>query len=237
MSNTPAQNSQANPIKRTVSSPHKMLQEMVNHKIAGHLVVYDPQDLSVAWQLYVGDNCLHYATSAIKQTERLSCLLQQYQPDLAPLELSKGNEYDSICGLLHSNRLLLLELQQLLVNLTQEALVHVLTLTDAPIQYSKNPQLLDPILVSTPLPDLLLRLERSVHQWQRLRPYFSSPFTRLYLAAQNLDHFFDFWEHSEDSSKVGQFFRSQQLSFWIRTLNQKNRSIKHPCCWAKTPCY
>ena len=212
MSNTPADNL-VNLTLGTLSSPHKILQEMINHKISGRLVIYDPQDLSIAWQLYVGDNCLHYATSAINQTDRLSCLLQQYQPDLAPLDLHKGNEYESLCGLCASHQLLLPELQELLVNLTQEALVQVLTLTNAPIQYSKNVQPLDPILVSVPLPDLLVKFQRSVYQWQRLRPYISSPFSRLYLAPQSLDNFFDYWEQFQENTNAEQFIKSQQLPF------------------------
>lgn len=221
MSNTPARNPEVNPAKRILGSPHKILQEMINHKISGRLVIYDPQDLSVAWQLYLGDNCLHYATSAIEQKERLSCLLQQYRPDLPRLELQKGNEYDSLCIWWSSNKLPLTELQQLLVHLTQEALVHILTLTSAPIQYSKKSQLINPMLISVPLPNLLLTLQRAVYQWQRLRPYFSSPFTRLYLAPPHLDQFFEFWEQSQDNPTVGEFLNSQQLPFWIRTLNQK----------------
>ena len=220
MSNTPADNL-VNLTSGTLSSPHKILQEMINHKISGRLVIYDPQDLSVAWQLYVGDNCLHYATSAINQTDRLSCLLQQYQPDLAPLDLHKGSEYESICSLHTSKHLSLPELQQLLVDLTQEALVHVLTLTNAPIQYSKNVQLIEPILVSVPLPNLLLKLQRSVYQWQRIQPYVYSPFARLYLAPQSLDNFFDYWEQLQENTNAEQFIKSQQLPFLIRTLNQK----------------
>ena len=220
MSNTPTRNPEVNPTKRTLGSPHKILQEMSNHKISGVLVIYDPQDPSVAWQLHVGENCLHYATSAIEQTERLSCLLNQYRPDLATLQLPKGKEYESLCSWWRSNKLLWPELQQLLVHLSQEALVHVLTLTSAPIQYVKSNQL-DPILVSLPLPDLLLTLQRSVYQWQRLRPYLPSPFARLYLAPQNLDYFFDFWERSQNSPKVSQFLNCQQLPSWIRTLNKK----------------
>ncbi|MBO9998699.1 MAG: response regulator [Cyanobacteria bacterium SID2] len=167
---------------RTVAHPRKAIKHLVAKQASGCVTVNDPEDRTVHWQIFLRGGQLTYATSVGRKSERLQCLIRSIQPTLAKLEFSDdSNEYAEICQWWHGNGLPMSKLRQLLMRLSLEAMVHVLAMTKAPIEFEKGSKV-DPILIETPLSEIPAPLWQMALQWQQWRSSVPSPFTRLYLA-------------------------------------------------------
>ncbi|MBF2099037.1 MAG: response regulator [Gloeomargaritaceae cyanobacterium C42_A2020_066] len=204
---------------KTIAPPFRAVQEMASRGLSGRLTVYDPQNAGVAWQLYMGGDRLYYASSTLGQTDRLGYLLPHLRPDLSPpASFPEGFEYDSVRQ--WCTHLALSELRTLLTQLSQEALVHALSIPKADLEFQRNLQP-DPILISPPWHDLAVAARPAIQQWQRLRPHISSPLARLYLEPRQIDALCHRWEQARAETPEGRFFQTQNLTTWIRIFGQR----------------
>jgi twitching motility two-component system response regulator PilG len=170
---------------QTVAMPSKVLQNLAASKASGRLTIFDPNDESVQWRIYLGDGKIHFASSAMGQKERLTYLLKRYFPSREfVIPNSFPGEYQYICKIWQGGLLSLKQARQLLYRLTQEALIQFLALSRGSLQFEKTVGL-DPILLSLPLKDVVVPLRPQIRQWIQIRPEISSPFQRPYI--NNLD--------------------------------------------------
>ncbi|MBF2097503.1 MAG: response regulator [Gloeomargaritaceae cyanobacterium C42_A2020_066] len=175
--------------------------------LAGHIVLQDPSDPSVAWELFMGPEGrrLHYATSHTGRPTRAACLLNLYAPRWADLDLGEeGDEYQALYRLCQAGHLSLQDARRLLLRLAQEALTHFLVLAQARVQPAPGSVTsrtgLDPILLAVPLTDLAATARTQVSAWAALRYRIPSPFSRLHLAAQRMKEFQHTWSQSDSDS-------------------------------------
>ncbi|MBW4577660.1 MAG: response regulator [Aphanothece sp. CMT-3BRIN-NPC111] len=175
------------PSTKTTASPAKALQEIVNRQISGRLTISDPNDNSLFWRVYVGNGQVHFATTAMRQKERLSYILRRLYPNFEHLQLGEAqSDYDFLCSSWQSGKLSLPQVRNLIFSLTQEALVQLLALPQAALQFERTVGL-DPILLSAPFKQIILPVRRFINQWAQLRPEISSPFQRP--SVTNLEQF------------------------------------------------
>ena len=175
------------PSAKTTASPAKALQEIVTRKLSGQLTIGDPNDNSIFWRIYVGNGQVHFATSALGQKERLSYVLQRAYPDLEHLKLGDRQvDYQFISSYWQSGKLSLQQVRQVIFTLTQEALVQLLALPQASLQFERTVGL-DPLLLSVPLKQTILPVRKLISQWVQLRPHIASPFQRPLV--KNLEEF------------------------------------------------
>lgn len=166
---------------KVVALPAKVLQKFAIDKLSGRLTITDPNDSSVAWRIYLGNGQIHYASSAMGQAERLSYLLQRYCPELANSSLPADiTDYQFICQQWQSGYLSLQQLRQILLQFSQEALVQLLSLPQATVQFERTVGL-DQLILSVPLKQLILPLRTLINQWLQIRPTVSSPFQRPHI--------------------------------------------------------
>jgi twitching motility two-component system response regulator PilG len=177
-----------------VISPLQALQNMVNRKISGRLTVRETVDEPVCWRIYTGKGFLHFADSLAGQRERLSYLLQRSNFDLAVdlaanlvtdsatphLPPLAGSTYEYLYKTWQGTDTHLSKLRRLLYFLSQEALIWILTMPKATLQFDRNVGL-DPVLLSVPFQDSVAPLVPRIKAWHQLRPHLTSPFQRLYL--------------------------------------------------------
>ncbi len=160
-----------------LDSPIQVLRRMVMVKESGKIVIADPRDESVAWEIYVGTGEIHYATSLVGQSERLG-YLQQYSDFIPASAKPKSvSDYQFICSLWQAGRLTLAQLRQVLILITQDTLVQVLKLPRALIRVEKTLGL-DPLLMSVPLAKLLVPIQVQLRQWQTVQAEIASPLQR-----------------------------------------------------------
>ncbi len=203
--------------------PLKVIEQIATKGLSGCLTVNDPQDASVSWHLYATGGQLNYATSVKGKAERLQCLLQRTQPGLAGTTFLDGqNEYSTICQWGHVKGLPMAGLRQLLARLSLEAVVQIIALPQATVEFNKTVKV-DPILISTPLNQLPAPILQLGLQWQQWRPAIFSPFTRIYLELQDQPGFQETWERQQKVAKVEAegLFSLNKLPVIIRTLRQQ----------------
>jgi twitching motility two-component system response regulator PilG len=186
-------------VQKMIGSPAKALQHIASKKLSGRLTIRNPNDRSVAWRVYVGQGNLHFATSVNGARERLAYHLTWYDPHLEGV-IPKGleSDYQLICHYWKTGYFSLQETRKLLFFLTQEALMHVLSLPKAIVEFEKLVGL-DPILISVPFKSVILPMRGYLGCWGKIAQDIPSPFQRfviedlekfaktLWKSVQNLD--------------------------------------------------
>jgi len=164
--------------------PAKVLQKITASHLSGRFTFYDPNDKSVIWQLYVGNGQIHYANSKMGQAERLAYLMQRVGLRL-PVQLSQEqNDYQWLCQLWQSGRINLPQLRKLIFIISQEALVHLLSLPQAEVEFDRVLGLSN-LVLSVPIRQAITPMREEISQWAQLRTVISSPFQRLTIADNN----------------------------------------------------
>jgi twitching motility two-component system response regulator PilG len=191
-------------------SPLKVLQEIVGKKISGRLAISEPNNPGVYWQLYVGEGKIHFAHSNVGQQERLFYLLEKYFPTL---ELSETDwqkdrsDYEHICNYWRSGRLNLNQAREVLQLLTEEAIVQILKIAAADVQFHKTIGI-DPILLSLPLKEIVDSVSSQIKAWIEIRTEVSSPLQRFYIA--NLQQFSQSLHLKNETNLAGNFSEYQK---------------------------
>jgi twitching motility two-component system response regulator PilG len=186
------------------------LQEIARKQLSGRLTIHDTKDNSIIWRIYVGNGLIHFANSVSGQQERLAYLLQRYDPQSPILPLSEfESDYQYLCHCWQSGRLSLPQVRQILFTLTQEAIIHVTTLSQAQLGFEKTIGL-DPLLLSVSLKQAVSLMLNTVKQWLHLQPEIQSPFQRFFI---------------KDLKKLTQTLQlelrqSEQLQSLVHSLNQ-----------------
>jgi twitching motility two-component system response regulator PilG len=175
VSSTPATTSQDPASNQGKVSPARTLQEIIKRKVSGKLTIGDPEHDGLVWQLYLDRGQIHFAQSNLGQQERAFYLLAQYHPEIDKLDWgNSSSDYQYLFDLWKDNRISLPQLKSILLEFTQEALLQVLTIAKAKVQFQKNLGL-EPTLISAPLIETIAPLKTHINEWLKLRPEISSP--------------------------------------------------------------
>lgn len=204
-----------------ITTPAECLQLISQKNKTGCLIVTDPKDLSIQWKLYLNQGQINYATSLVGQQERLTYLGQKFK---APLNFFRPDselaEYQEICNYWLTQKLPIIELQQLCLKLTQETLIQVSALEQTSITFLPNNQL-QPTILNYSWRDFLAQFQASINHWKQLRTEIASPFIRLCLDSQKIFHFYKAWQLWSKEQEFLTVFGTQSLSVWLQSLAQK----------------
>jgi twitching motility two-component system response regulator PilG len=204
-----------------LANTFQILKKASERQWSGCLVVSQPKDRSVNWQLYFNNGEMQYATSATGQTERISYLWQQFQPNLNPPELkSNDSEYQQLCDYFSQHNLPQSELKQLLLNCSQEALVQVLSFKQAEVEIINN-QLISDAVTNFSWLDLATKAKQFILGWQEVFDYCDSPFNRIYLDSKNTFNFYKIWKKNAEDSQQNHLINFGKLSTIVNLLLQK----------------
>ncbi|MGF1602794.1 MAG: response regulator [Thermosynechococcaceae cyanobacterium] len=163
------------------TSPAGALRRVLPLNISGRLIAQDPNDTSIGWRVYLSRGDVHFAHSTVGHRERLSYALNRSRLGLSLVDLAQfPSDYEFLCYCWQSGQLSLSQLRQLLLYLTQEALVQVLALPATQVQF-ENLVKLDPLLVSMPFERAILPIRTLMTQWKELWPHLGTPFSRPYI--------------------------------------------------------
>ena len=203
------------------TNPRLILQEKAQKNWSGCLLISEPQDKSVSWKIYLQEGKVEYATSAVGQRERLTCLWQQFQPNLTMPELtSEVSDYEDLCNWWMAKQLSLSELQQLIFQLTQEALVQILSFETILVKPFPNRRLAKPVISYSWL-ELAELKDEAIHKWRALRSSLDSNFSRLNLDSKHNYEFYKLWTNICKKKELITLFQSQKISVWLEALGKK----------------
>ncbi|MDJ0714905.1 MAG: response regulator [Prochloraceae cyanobacterium] len=209
-------------MKKTIPTPMKMLEEISQMQFSGSLVISDINDKSVGWKLYLNDDKIQYATSTVGKKERLVCLLKTLiPPNLSvPEFISEEFEYDDLYAWLYQQDLRPSELQKIIVLLTMEAFVQVISFEEVAVEIIDKRILSKPV-INLDWRELSKKMEKSIGDRQRFRLYGLSFFNRLYLENKDMHLFYRVWKKLHNINPFSEFVKNQKMSFWIEILSKK----------------
>ncbi|AIE74393.1 MULTISPECIES: response regulator [unclassified Synechocystis] len=158
--------------------PAKLLYALVQQKASGKLVVQNPFDEFVYWQVYLGDGRIHLANSANGCTERLNYLiggtLRQKGIEL-PSRIA--DDYLFLSDLWKRDIFSFQQTRSILTQATQEALVQVLSLPKASYRFNQEKELSE-LFLNLDLERTINPIKHKIRYWWELRSYINSPFQR-----------------------------------------------------------
>ena len=165
-------------------SPGKVLKRIIDNNISGRLVFQDVEGSGDFWEVFVGQGKLHFASVTQSNPERLNYYLHTDSQDCEWPDIQTLNTYDLICHSWRSGSLPFQKVRQLMLEVTQDALTHILAIPQAKIQFEKELGL-DPILLDVPIQEAVSSRKADIFRWRNLRPTIVSPlqcFTSVNLA-------------------------------------------------------
>ncbi|NCJ08099.1 response regulator [Synechococcales cyanobacterium C] len=183
------------------ASPAKLLKKALMEQKSGRITVYDPNEPSLGWRVYVGQGHIHFAESTVGQQDRLPYLLSRYAPQMTIIEPDTPiSDYAILYRSWQAANLTLNQLRKLLTLITQEALIHFLAIPQAAFQFEPNVGL-DPLLLSLPLRQVMTPIRARVSWWAMMRPHLSGPLQRPFI--QSRDLFFRLsWQATEQHQQL-----------------------------------
>ena len=211
-----------NMMKKSQVIVFDIIEEISRSKRSGCLVVADPNENSISWQLYWHDNQINYATSTVGNKERLACLWPRKQADLPLPKLDlEQSEYHGLYLYWQQRQLPLSNLKKLLLDLSVEAVAQAISCGSTSIEFTSDRPPLDPIIIAYPWHNLTLKAKTISDHWQPFRSLIPSPFARLALVAKKQYDFYSFWQEANKTPEAANFYGSKSLSQWIQMLSQK----------------
>ncbi|GAB4215378.1 MAG: response regulator [Synechococcales cyanobacterium] len=206
------------PAHPSEQSPLDILSHMGRQRSGGTLTFQEPRDPSVGWSVYLSSDSVLYATSTVGQLPRLTYLLTRINPAL--IDLLGGIrdhelEYEWLLQQL-AGRLSIRDLRQMMLRITQEALIHLLSIPRAPTQVLPHHPIAS-VLLTQSWAEMIDPLPKAIERWQSLREQIHSPLARIRLAPQRAQLFCEHWDHSQ----AGRYFPQQELSGCLTVMDSE----------------
>ncbi|MDJ0575228.1 MAG: response regulator [Xenococcaceae cyanobacterium MO_234.B1] len=199
------------------TSPNELLETKSQQGWSGCCIISEPQDASAGWQIYLHEGKLQYATSNVGQRPRLSCLWQQFSFNFPlPKIEQETSDYEQIYQWVSENQVSAVDAQQILRQLSQEALTQILSLGKARIRLSDT-KLPGKVISHFSWQSLIDRPQ--IESWQKVKNYIKSPLSRLYLPQNNAFSFYKFWKNlTQNNAQFAEIASSQKISDWVNPL-------------------
>mgnify|MGYP001809976766 CR=1 FL=1 len=167
---------QDNRIKRAI--PRELLEQLMADQFTGQLVIRNPFDEFVDWQIYLGNGKIHFANSAVGNGKRLNYMLGKlFQHGHLQLPTRLENDYNYICDLWKRKYFSFQQTRSVLTQFTQEALVQALSLPQTEYYLNHNNKLRH-LFLNLNLEQAVGPIEKKVNYWWELRSEVNSPFQR-----------------------------------------------------------
>ncbi|HAC65274.1 MAG TPA: response regulator [Cyanothece sp. UBA12306] len=186
---------------------------------SGCFQITNPQDPSIVWYLYFNGRNIEYITSKIGQRERLGYLLTSWFSELSfPYLGTKQDEYQNLSSWWQSQQLSQAKLHQLLFQLSQEALVQILSIDDPLVEFYQQDKIDSPV-TTYPWDNLFESAKKISKKWQAMKLVANNinTFSRLHLDPDKNYKFYKFWKIYQKLWR----FNAQKISFWLLNLSRK----------------
>ncbi|AIE72542.2 response regulator [Synechocystis sp. PCC 6714] len=162
----------------TKQVPSQFLQTLIAENATGRLMVHNPMDELVTWQVYLGKGKINFANSGVGSIQRVQYLLGNYlNKNKISLPPQITDDYKYICELWKKEVFSFQQTRSILTQFTQEALVQFLALPSAECSFNQDDSLKD-LFLNLDLDKTIQSVEHKIRYWGELHPHISSPFQR-----------------------------------------------------------
>jgi twitching motility two-component system response regulator PilG len=166
-------------VKELVANPSEVLKKLVAKEKSGKLIIQDLYDPSIEWIVYLGKGKIHFVTSKIGKRERLIYILSKCFPNhnfYIPDDIE--DDYQFIYHQWQNKNINSKKARTILSYLTQEGIIHCLSLSKAKVQFEKKVGL-DPLILNVSFKSLVNSVKNNVAKWIKIKEEINSPFVRL----------------------------------------------------------
>ncbi len=203
--------------------PYNFLQKLVQHQVSGKLIVQNPFDEYVNWQIYLGNGKIHVANSRVGSSERLAYLLGQYLKDRnIQLPTDLIDDYEFICRLRKQEIFSFQETRTILTQCTQEALVQILSLPKSNC-YLDSKSRLEQLFLNLDFEQIAALIKPKIRYWWQLRSEINSPFQRPLVEDWQKLHFVlakTTWNEKNQLQKLNQSLKNLNSLYKIGNLTK-----------------
>ncbi len=158
--------------------PAQLLHSLVAKEATGKLIIQNPFDEFVYWQVYLGDGRIHLANSANGCAERINYLIGstlRQRGIQVPTKIK--DDYLYLSELWKKDVFSFQQTRSILTQATQEALVQVLSLPKTSYRFSQEKELSE-LFLNLDLEKTTIPIKHKIRYWWQLRSYINSPFQR-----------------------------------------------------------
>lgn len=207
----------------TQEIPYNFLQKLVSHQVSGKLIVQNPFDEYVNWQIYLGNGKIHLANSRVGSSERLGYLLGPYlvaKNIQLPTDLT--DDYAFICKLRKQEIFSFQETRTILTQCTQEALVQILSLPKTNC-YLDSKSRLEQLFLNLDFDQMAALIKPKIRYWWQLRSEINSPFQRPLVEDWQKLHFVlakTTWSEKDQLQKLNQSLKNLNSLYKIANLTK-----------------
>ena len=174
-------------------NPLQILTAKAQENWSGCVEIEESKDASIHWQVYFDRGRIQYVGSNNGQQDRLNYLWQKFNlgSDFPQFDSDNISEYKHLYNCFASKQLSKKAIKKLLFRFTREGLTHVLSIHQTKLRLITKPTM-SPVIISFGLKQLIA--PERVNAWRKIRHYFNSPFTRLYVERKNALKFYKIWK-------------------------------------------
>ncbi|BFM40952.1 response regulator [Synechocystis sp. LKSZ1] len=172
--------------------PHKLIHQLVEEQVTGKLIVQNPFDEFVFWQIYFGKGKIHFASSLTGFSDRLIYMLGDliHHLNLQVPPYIK-DDYQYISSLWKRGVFSFQQTRSILEQFTTEALVHIMSLPKTKYHFT-HASYLDTLFLNLDIQQITPKIQSKVGYWWQVRSKISSPFQRpLVHNWQEVDEIFE----------------------------------------------
>lgn len=176
---TMVKNNVTESVKELVANPSEVLKKLVAKEKSGRLIIQDLSDTSIEWIVYLGKGKIHFVTSKTGKRERLIYSLSQCYPDhnfYIPDDME--DDYQFIYHQWQNKNINSKKARKILSYITQEGIIHCLSLSKAKVRFEKKVDL-TPLILNISFKSLVNSVKNNVAKWIKIREEINSPFVRL----------------------------------------------------------
>ena len=205
-----------------LANPWLILKDKSQQAWSGCIEVAEPKDSSVNWQIYLSQGKVQYITSTAGQQERFNYLWKWLKLGSDCPQVSTENDYEQLCKWISQRQLTDLNARKLLLKLNQEALNQILSIETTSIKFVDK--FVDDRVLPKTIADFVLAeliLKEIINNWQQVRGYLNSSFSRLGLETDKNFQFYKIWKQLCNDSEFSKFANTQKIGFLIDKLAKK----------------
>jgi len=188
---------------------------------SGCIKIEEPKESSISWLVYLLEGRIQYVSTTAGQQIRLDYLWQRYNLEFHSPKISdyQISEYLKLIKCLAARQLSEETIKSILFYFCQESLTHIGTINQTNVILIPTKRISNSIFYSN---ITQLKLKERIEDWQPLRNYLGTPFTRLYLRKENALKFYKLGQVLYNDPDLKSLAASIKLSSFIKLFVTKS---------------
>ena len=212
-------------MNNSLQNPLQVINAKSKESWSGCIEVTEPKDASVKWQVYFLQGKIQYVGVETGAQIRLNYLWQKFKigSECPSLSTQNSSEYVQLCHWLNNKKKSLVDIKKIIFLFVKEGLIQVLSIEKTNIE-TKPAKRINKSIISFELNKLYQneQIKEQITKWKKIRTYFYSSISRLYLEQKNALKFYKIWKSLYTQSDFELLAATQKLSSFVSLFVAKS---------------